>query len=139
MRRSRCLQMNQGTLMALAKIDTSGSAVEEGRINSLSILASIPCDSMVARTCSTNVSVALLLLLATVSCDENKPGVRNTRNNASLFLQRWLCSRYTGSAASMTHVLNTTALPGRRLLITLYLYLSAGCFLGRKPAAAMTF
>lgn len=60
------------TLMTSAWNVTSGSAAEEGRINSLSVLASISCDSMAARTRSMNVSVAPLLLLATASCDESK-------------------------------------------------------------------
>lgn len=61
-----------------AWIVTSGSVMEEGRINSLSVLASIPCESMAARTRSMNVSVASLLLVATVSYDANKQNVSNT-------------------------------------------------------------
>lgn len=60
-------------------IGTSGSAVKDGRMKSLSILASIRCDSMAACTRSMKLSVAALLLLATVSCERtNKRHVRTT-------------------------------------------------------------
>lgn len=99
-------------LMALESVGTSGSAVEEGRIYSLSVLASIPLDSMADCTRSMNVSVALFFLLATISCDENKQSDRRVPLRVSsqiFYLHRfgpvdyreadnlddlyWLCSR----------------------------------------------
>ena len=80
-----------------AWLGTSGSVVEEGRINSLSVDASIPCDSMAARTRSRNASAAALLLIAAVSCSESKIiaimlaiGTCNRRSGG--FLLRSRCS-----------------------------------------------